>query len=141
MPGGAKNPKLFDGAMGSRSNSKIGNGWFDATTVAIYFREENVTKKDPYFVGMGPERTGCHQQHIFLGGATMGENSTEGVDKNNKIFRYKNLYIIDSSMISANLGVNLSLSITAIANVLWIKFLLKTLRFLMKITVINQRWI
>jgi cholesterol oxidase len=33
---------------------------FDATTVAIYFREENVTKKDPYFVGMGPERTGCH---------------------------------------------------------------------------------
>jgi cholesterol oxidase len=26
MPGGAKNPKLFDGAMGSRSNSKIGNG-------------------------------------------------------------------------------------------------------------------
>jgi hypothetical protein len=37
---------------------------FDATTVAIYFREE-MLPKDPYFVGMGPERTGCHQQHIF----------------------------------------------------------------------------
>jgi hypothetical protein len=27
MPGGAKNPKLFDGAIGLKSNSKIGNGW------------------------------------------------------------------------------------------------------------------
>jgi cholesterol oxidase len=76
----------------------------------------------------------------FLGGATMGENSTEGVvDKNNKIFRYKNLYIIDSSMISANLGVNLSLSITAIAERAMDQIPIKTLRFLMKITVINQR--
>jgi cholesterol oxidase len=65
MPGGAKNPKLFDGAIGLKSNSKLGMDDTDATTVAIYFREENVTKKDPYFVGMGPERTGCHQQHIF----------------------------------------------------------------------------
>jgi cholesterol oxidase len=70
----------------------------------------------------------------------MGENSTEGVvDKNNKIFRYKNLYIIDSSMISANLGVNLSLSITAIAERAMDQIPIKTLRFLMKITVINQR--
>jgi cholesterol oxidase len=53
--------------------------------------------------------------HI-LGGAVMGENSSEGViDKDNKIFGYKNLYIIDGSMISANPGVNPSLSITAIA--------------------------
>jgi cholesterol oxidase len=53
--------------------------------------------------------------HI-LGGAVMGENSSEGViDKNNAVFGYKNLYIIDGSMISANPGVNPSLSITAIA--------------------------
>jgi cholesterol oxidase len=67
MPGGAKNPKLFDGAIGLKKvTQKLGmDDKFDATTVAIYFREENVTKKDPYFVGMGPERTGCHQQHIF----------------------------------------------------------------------------
>jgi cholesterol oxidase len=53
--------------------------------------------------------------HI-LGGAVMGENSAEGViDKNNKVFGYKNLYIIDGAMISANPGVNPSLSITAIA--------------------------
>ena len=53
--------------------------------------------------------------HI-LGGAVMGENSSEGViDKNNNVFGYKNLYVIDGAMISANPGVNPSLSITAIA--------------------------
>jgi len=53
--------------------------------------------------------------HI-LGGAVMGENPSEGViDKNNKVFGYTNLYIIDGSMISANPVVNPSLSITAIA--------------------------
>jgi cholesterol oxidase len=53
--------------------------------------------------------------HI-LGGAVMGENSSEGViDKDNRVFGYENLYIIDGSMISANPGVNPSLSITAIA--------------------------
>ncbi|MFT6337342.1 MAG: cholesterol oxidase [Saprospiraceae bacterium] len=53
--------------------------------------------------------------HI-LGGAVMGANPVEGViDKDNKVFGYENLYIIDGSMISANPGVNPSLSITAIA--------------------------
>jgi cholesterol oxidase len=53
--------------------------------------------------------------HI-LGGAIMGKDQTTGViDKDNKVFNYKNLYIIDGSMISANPGVNPSLSITAIA--------------------------
>jgi cholesterol oxidase len=55
--------------------------------------------------------------HI-LGGAVMGANPVEGViDKDNKVFGYENLYIIDGSMISANPGVNPSLSITAIAEV------------------------
>ena len=53
--------------------------------------------------------------HI-LGGAVMGKDSKEGViDKNNCVFGYKNLMVIDGSMISANPGVNPSLSITAIA--------------------------
>lgn len=53
--------------------------------------------------------------HI-LGGAIMGRDSQTGViDKNNKVFGYKNIYVIDGSMISANPGVNPSLSITAIA--------------------------
>lgn len=53
--------------------------------------------------------------HI-LGGACMGRNDTEGVvDKDNKVFNYQNMYICDGSMISANIGVNPSLSITAIS--------------------------
>ncbi|MCK8524278.1 GMC oxidoreductase [Aquimarina sp. D1M17] len=53
--------------------------------------------------------------HI-LGGAVMGENSDQGViDKNNKVFGYDNMYVCDGSMISANPGVNPSLSITAIS--------------------------
>ena len=53
--------------------------------------------------------------HI-LGGAVMGEDTTKGViNKDNEVFGYKNMYVIDGSMISANPGVNPSLTITAIA--------------------------
>ncbi|WP_299682461.1 GMC oxidoreductase [uncultured Tenacibaculum sp.] len=53
--------------------------------------------------------------HI-LGGAVMGETKEEGViDKNNKVFGYENMYVCDGAMISANPGVNPSLSITAIS--------------------------
>ncbi len=53
--------------------------------------------------------------HI-LGGAVMGEDKTKGViDKDNKVFGYENMYVCDGSMISANPGVNPSLSITAIS--------------------------
>jgi cholesterol oxidase len=59
---------------------------FDATTVAIYFREENVTKKGSVFCRYGTRKNRLSSTHIFRS-ATMGENSTEGVvDKNNKIF-------------------------------------------------------
>jgi len=53
--------------------------------------------------------------HI-LGGAVMGKDNTTGViDKDNKVFGYKNMFVIDGAMISANPGVNPSLTITAIA--------------------------
>lgn len=52
--------------------------------------------------------------HI-LGGCAMGETIKDGViDKDNKVFGYQNMYVCDGSMISANPGVNPSLSITAI---------------------------
>jgi cholesterol oxidase len=53
--------------------------------------------------------------HI-LGGAVMGKDHTTGViDKDNKVFGYQNMFVIDGAMISANPGVNPSLTITAIA--------------------------
>jgi cholesterol oxidase len=53
--------------------------------------------------------------HI-LGGCPMGADEKQGViDKNNKVFGYQNMLVCDGSMISANPGVNPSLSITAIS--------------------------
>ena len=53
--------------------------------------------------------------HI-LGGAVMGEDASMGViDGQGRLFGYKNTYVCDGSMISANPGVNPSLSITAIS--------------------------
>ena len=37
------------------------------------------------------------------------------IDKNNRVFGYENMLVVDGSMMSANPGVNPSLSITAIA--------------------------
>lgn len=53
--------------------------------------------------------------HI-LGGAVMGATAEEGViDHRNQVFGYDNMMVCDGSMISANPGVNPSLSITAIS--------------------------
>jgi len=53
--------------------------------------------------------------HI-LGGCVMGENAQEGViDRDNRVFGYQSMYICDGSMISANPGVNPSLTITALS--------------------------
>ncbi len=52
--------------------------------------------------------------HI-LGGAVMGKDRSEGViDKDNRVFGYVNMYVCDGAMISANPGVNPSLTILAL---------------------------
>ncbi|MCA9731098.1 GMC family oxidoreductase [candidate division KSB1 bacterium] len=52
--------------------------------------------------------------HI-LGGAVMGKDASEGViDKDNHVFGYDNMYICDGSTVSANPGVNPSLTILAL---------------------------
>lgn len=51
--------------------------------------------------------------HI-LGGAVIGKDKEHGViDKHQKVFGYENMYVCDGSAMSANPGVNPSLSITA----------------------------
>lgn len=53
--------------------------------------------------------------HI-LGGAVMGGDRSEGViDRDNHVFGYENMWVCDGSMISANPGVNPSLTIIALA--------------------------
>lgn len=51
-----------------------------------------------------------------LGGAVMGRDATEGVvDARHEVFGHPGLYVADASVIPANLGVNPSLTITALA--------------------------
>jgi cholesterol oxidase len=53
--------------------------------------------------------------HI-LGGCCMGDSAATGViDGEHRAFGYDNLYVIDGSAMSANPGVNPSLTITALA--------------------------
>ncbi|HVF59847.1 MAG TPA: GMC family oxidoreductase [Thermoanaerobaculia bacterium] len=52
----------------------------------------------------------------LMGGATMGSTPDEGVvDAANRVFGYDELYVVDGAAIPANLGVNPSLTITALA--------------------------
>ncbi|MGM3293746.1 GMC oxidoreductase, partial [Escherichia coli] len=50
----------------------------------------------------------------FIGGCTIGETAETGVvDPYHRVHGYPGLHIVDGSTISANLGVNPSLTITA----------------------------
>jgi cholesterol oxidase len=52
--------------------------------------------------------------HI-LGGCAMGKTPEEGVvDAQHRVFGYQNMYVCDGSVFASNLGVNPSLSITAL---------------------------
>jgi cholesterol oxidase len=65
--------------------------------------------------------------HI-LGGSVMGTDTNSGViDKNCNVFGYKNMMVCDGSIISANPGVNPSLSITAISEYAMSKIPIKEL--------------
>ena len=51
-----------------------------------------------------------------MGGCAMAATPDKGViDAKNRVFNYQNLYVVDGSMLAANLGVNPSLTITALA--------------------------
>ncbi|MBN2008575.1 GMC family oxidoreductase [candidate division KSB1 bacterium] len=53
--------------------------------------------------------------HI-MGGCIMGKDREHGViDEYHRVFGYENIYVVDASAIPANLGVNPSLTITAMA--------------------------
>ena len=82
MLGATRTPKLFDGDL---SLKKVAENLglekkFSATNVGIYFGEENVTKPDPYFDGIGPERTGCNYCGACMTGCR--NNSKNTLDKN-----------------------------------------------------------
>lgn len=51
-----------------------------------------------------------------MGGCAMADSPANGViDAQNRVFNYQNLYVVDGAMLGSNLGVNPSLTITALA--------------------------
>jgi cholesterol oxidase len=51
-----------------------------------------------------------------IGGCVIADSPDSGVvDSRHRVFGYRNMYICDGSVVSANLGVNPSLTITALA--------------------------
>jgi len=51
-----------------------------------------------------------------IGGCVMGSDASRGViDAQHRVFGYHNLFVVDGSAVGANLGVNPSLTITALA--------------------------
>ena len=55
-------------------------------------------------------------QMNILGGCCMGESPDKGVvDFTGEVFGYPNLFVADGSVVPANLGVNPSLTITALS--------------------------
>lgn len=51
-----------------------------------------------------------------IGGCVIADSPSHGVvDARHRVFNYKNMYICDGSVVAANLGVNPSLTITALA--------------------------
>jgi cholesterol oxidase len=59
--------------------------------------------------------TGIPTTAHILGGCVMGDSKENGaINHKNEVFGYKNMLVCDGSMISANPGVNPSLTITAI---------------------------
>ena len=90
MLGATKNPKLFDGDLGLKKVAEDLNikKKFAATRVAVFFGEPNLTQKDPYFNGEGPERSGCN----FCGACMTGcrHNAKNTLDKNYLYLAQKN---------------------------------------------------
>jgi cholesterol oxidase len=60
--------------------------------------------------------TGIPSTAHILGGCVIGKDAESGViDKTHQVFGYQNMYVCDGSAISANPGVNPSLTITAMS--------------------------
>jgi cholesterol oxidase len=89
MLGAARNPKLWkaDLVLQQIANERGMGHTFRATDVGAYFGEPNVTVRDPYFNGAGPDRAGCK----FCGGCMVGcrHNAKNTLPKNYLYFAEK----------------------------------------------------
>ncbi|WP_024876269.1 GMC family oxidoreductase [Saccharomonospora piscinae] len=105
-------------------------GWFGRRR---YTSRQGHGAPNPTFIPAGHEANQRTAEHIggiaggtwgeiadipltahFIGGAPIGTNDADGViDPYHRVFHYPNLHVVDGTAITANLGVNPSLTITA----------------------------
>ena len=108
-------------------------GWWSGGQMQI---QNSTNSKVPAYIGIGQEVMRRYADKVggtpmnaitevalnmsttahVIGGCPMGKTIEEGVvDEYFRAFGYENMYIVDGSIIPSNLGVNPSLSITALA--------------------------
>jgi cholesterol oxidase len=105
------------GLFGLRSRLQSGKAPTSNNPTAIKLAEKYaaIVDGEPY-VALPESLLGIPTTAHILGGAVMSDNPALGViDSSNRVFGYKNMLVCDGSMISANPGVNPSLTITAIS--------------------------
>ncbi|PCI09046.1 MAG: GMC oxidoreductase [Flavobacteriaceae bacterium] len=103
------------GKMSSSISSGKKPSPFIPESIALTKKYSEITNGKATSLGL-ESLAGIPSTAHILGGAVMGSDASTGViNKNNEVFGYKNMLVVDGSMISANPGVNPSLTITAIA--------------------------
>jgi cholesterol oxidase len=81
---------------------------------AISDQLQEIGKVDVVAGGCWPEFFGMPMTAHFLGGVAIADNADNGViDPYHRVWGYAGLHVVDGSAVSANLGVNPSLTITA----------------------------
>jgi cholesterol oxidase len=110
---------LRPGGTGGRLRTRLAHG--PAPTAALPeatdLAERVAEKVDGFPASLATETLfGTPTTAHILGGAVMGAGPEEGViDEGHRAFGYPGLYVVDGSTVSANPGVNPSLTITALA--------------------------
>jgi cholesterol oxidase len=109
--------RLKRGVVGNHLSSSRGKGEPDPTYVAVANRAARIAAEA---IGGDPGSTlnevllGIPVTAHILGGACIGASAETGViDPYHRVFGHPGLYVVDGSAISANLGANPSLTITA----------------------------
>ncbi|HOB49374.1 MAG TPA: GMC family oxidoreductase [Mycobacterium sp.] len=104
------------GPLGRRMTSKQGHGEPNPTWIPVgnQVTRRIAEKIDGVAGGTWGELFNIPLTAHFLGGAAIGDSPQTGViDPYQRVYGYPTLYVADGAAISANLGVNPSLSITA----------------------------
>lgn len=99
-----------------RFTSRPGHGQPNPTFIPVGYEATRRTAEHIGGVASGPwgEVFGMPMTAHFLGGAPIGATAEDGViDPYHRVFGYPRLSIVDGAAVSANLGVNPSLTITA----------------------------